>query len=442
MNRSSIFLLAFLFLSLTIIYGQDAQVALTAKEKQVIVDSISQKLLSTYVFPKVAQQMTDAIQSNIRKGAYQAINDPFDFANQLAEDLIAVSNDKHIIVEYHPPRAPARIQPPSPEEREKNRSRRMAQLKRENFGFKELKILEGNIGYLDLRSFADVDFAGPTAVSAMNFLSSSEAIIIDLRMNTGGSPAMIQLISSYLFPSSPVHLNTFYWRPADRHTQTWTLPHVEGNRSVRTPVYILTSKRTFSAAEEFSYNLKHMQRATLIGETTGGGAHPTGPVQATEQFTIWVPSGRAINPITQTNWEGIGVKPHIEVPAKEALEAAHVKALESLLEDNEDPELERYYEWHLSGLKSSITPVKVPSGILASYTGSYGPRRVFVEGSTLYYQRDDNRRYQLIPVSQHEFALEDSPSFRLRFLKEKDKVVALEMYSDSGYSDRNTKNED
>ena len=182
-----------------------------------------------------------------------------------------------------------------------------------------------------MRGFSDVEYGGETAVAAMNFLSNADAIIIDLRNNGGGSPAMIQLISSYLFDSNPVHLNNFYWRPTDSNSQTWTLPHVSGTRSPDTPLYILTSSGTFSAAEEFSYNLKNLERATLIGETTGGGAHPGGSLIATERFMVWVPTGRAINPITNTNWEGSGVIPHIKTSAREALDKAYTIALEQLI---------------------------------------------------------------------------------------------------------------
>ncbi|MEM7374546.1 MAG: S41 family peptidase [Bacteroidota bacterium] len=445
MNPWHILSLTYLWMVLAHVNMSQAQsglVNLSPQDKQIIVDSITNKLLTTYVFPELAAEMAEVIQANMDKGAYESIHTPFDFANRLADDLIAVSQDKHIRVEYHPQTQAAQPQGSTAEERETHHNRRIARLTRENFGFKELKILEGNIGYLDLRSFADVEYGGPTAVSAMNFLSSSDAIIIDLRNNTGGSPAMIQLLSSYLFPSPPIHLNTFYWRPSDRYTQTWTLPHVQGKRSPETPVYILTSKRTFSAAEEFSYNLKHLQRATLIGETTGGGAHPTGAVPATDQFTIWVPSGRAINPVTNTNWEGTGVSPHVEVAADQALGIAHVQALEYLIEKNDASELDSYYQWHLSSLKSKIEPVMIDAATLNSYVGTYGPRVISLQKNTLYYQRGEDRMYELIPVSQDEFELQGFPSFRVRFVSEKNKVTALEMYSDSGYSDQNTRMEE
>jgi C-terminal processing protease CtpA/Prc len=129
-----------------------------------------------------------------------------------------------------------------------------------------------------------------------------------------------------------VHLNSFYERPGDKHTQTWTLPYVPGLRTPDKPVYVLTSNRTFSAAEEFTYNLKNLKRATIVGETTGGGANPGGYISVTPHFRVFVPTGRAINPITSTNWEGTGIEPDIQVPQTDALNEAYRLALDKVIE--------------------------------------------------------------------------------------------------------------
>ena len=201
----------------------------------------------------------------------------------------------------------------------------MASLKRNNYFFKEVKILEGNIGYLDFRKFREPEYGIETVVSAMGFLSNTDAIIIDLRNNGGGSPNMVQFICSYFFKDESVHLNSIYKRMPD------------------VPLYILTSNRTFSAAEEFSYNLQKLNRAVIIGETTGGGAHPGGRIKATNKFNVWTPTARSINPITNSNWEGIGVVPDINIPANEALIEAHLEALDSLKRVNTDAESKEYY---------------------------------------------------------------------------------------------------
>ena len=128
-----------------------------------------------------------------------------------------------------------------------------------------------------------------------------------------------------------MHLNDFYVRETDSKREFFTSADVAGRRYGKDkPVYVLTSNRTFSAAEEFTYDLKNLQRATIVGETTGGGAHPGGVRPITQYFGIWLPTGRAINPITKTNWEGTGIEPHIKVPAEQALTAAHLDALKKV----------------------------------------------------------------------------------------------------------------
>ncbi len=285
-----------------------------------VVTQLAQIMDRNYVFPEKGKAMSDLILSKLKNGEYKAIESPDDLAKRLDADLKSVANDKHIRVTYNPTRFEA-IQQGSPT------GGRPAQ---GNYGFEEVDILEGNIGYLDLRGFSDIRFAEEVAKAAMDKLIQSDAIIFDLRKNGGGSPSMIRFISSYLFDDKPVHLNTFYWRPSDRYSETWTAPELASVYKPNVPVYVLTSSYTFSAAEEFTYNLKNLKRATIIGETTGGGAHPGGPMLLTDGFIVNVPQGRAINPITKTNWEGVGVKPNIAIKA----DAALGKALELIKTKN------------------------------------------------------------------------------------------------------------
>jgi len=166
-----------------------------------------------------------------------------------------------------------------------------------------------------------VDVCGPTASAAMNSLASTDALIVDLRDNGGGTPPMVAYISSYLF-SQHTHLNDLWTRRTNQTTEFWTRD-VPGTRfGGSKPVYVLTSHNTFSGGEEFTYNLKNLKRATIIGETTGGGAHPVSGHKIDPRFMIGVPFARAINPISKTNWEGTGVEPDVNVPAAEALATA------------------------------------------------------------------------------------------------------------------------
>jgi tetratricopeptide (TPR) repeat protein len=188
-----------------------------------------------------------------------------------------------------------------------------------NYGVARVEVLDGNIGLIDIRGFPPTEPARGTVTAALKVLENVDALIVDLRKNGGGNPDLIRYYCSYFFPEK-THLNSLYWRQGNRTEEFWTLGSVEGKRRSDLPVFILTSSRTFSGGEEFAYNFKTRKRATLIGETTGGGANPGGFFRVSPLLGIFIPTGRAINPITKTNWEGTGVEPDIEVKAEEALD--------------------------------------------------------------------------------------------------------------------------
>ena len=414
---------------------------ISTKEKKAVIEAVGKQLQDNYVFPELAKKMSDQIIKKQNSGQYKKIDNVFEFRDILTKDLRSVSQDKHISVIFDPEAIEDQKQAVTEAEKQKLQDKIVEQNSKGNFGFHEVKILEGNIGYLNLRSFQDPSYAGDTAVAAMNFLSNTDAIIIDLRQNGGGSPQMIQLISSYLFDEEPVHLNSFYHRPEDRNTQTWTLPHVSGKRNPDALVYVLTSNRTFSAAEEFSYNLNNLERGTLVGETTGGGAHPGGPVTATDRFQIWVPTGRAINPITKTNWEGTGVSPHIEVDQVDAFGTAYLKALDQLAKVNTDEISQTIYNWVKEGLKAEQQITELTEAQMQIYTGNFGPRSVQLENGDLYYQRSEGNKYKLIPMGNHKFSIKEIPFFRIEFEQGEDgnQVAALIGHYNDGRKDKNIK---
>jgi retinol-binding protein 3 len=284
-----------------------------------VIEAALAALQRSYVFPEVATRMAQAVRARQLAGEYRSLSSAGEFARTLTADLQEVSRDKHLRVRYSFEPLPAQEQRlPTPEQG----ARHLDFLRSVNFGFEKAEVLPGNIGYLDLRVFASGPEAQGAADAAMDALAGADALIVDLRRNGGGDPEMVARISSYLF-EEPTHLNSLYWREGDRTEEFWTTKEVAGKRFGQgKPVFVLTSKRTFSGAEEFSYNLKSLGRATIVGETTGGGAHPGGPQRINDHFSVWVPTGRAINPVTKTNWEGTGVVPDVAVPADQALERA------------------------------------------------------------------------------------------------------------------------
>jgi chorismate mutase len=302
-----------------------------AATRSQVIDALLKQLNDNYVFPETARKIEQAIRARAAEHEYDTVTSAKSFARLLTDHLQAVSHDKHLRVFFSAATLPpeSKRTEPTPEERTKMRDFFSTM----NFGFEKVERLDGNVGYLDLRAFAPPDMAGDTAAAAMNFLANSDALILDLRHNGGGDPAMVALVCSYLFPaSSVVHLNDIYRRPDNSTHQWWTLSYVPGTRFADKPVYVLTSKRTFSAAEECTYNLKNLKRALIVGETTGGGAHPGGTRRIGDHFEVFVPSGRAISPITKTNWEGTGVAPDVAVPADLALKTAHLAALDKVAE--------------------------------------------------------------------------------------------------------------
>ena len=304
--------------------------ALDAATRAAVIDGVLGALNDSYVFPDIAKKMEAAIRARQQRKEYDAITSGREFAQLLTEHLRGVSRDLHLRVNFVEQAPPPPGPPPASGQTLEERQRTLAG--RQNFGFARVERLPGNIGYVDLRGFMPPALAGETATAAVNFLASTDAVIFDLRQNGGGDPTMVAFLTSYLFGPQPVHLNDFYSRPTNDTRQSWTLAYVPGRRLTDKEVYILTSSRTFSGAEEFTYNLKHLQRAIVIGETTGGGAHTVGGRRINEHFMLSVPSGRPINAVTKSNWEGMGVEPDVKVSAENALKVAHLTALEKQLD--------------------------------------------------------------------------------------------------------------
>lgn len=303
----------------------DMNVKLDAAIRARVIDGAIANLNEFYVFAETAKKMEEALRARQKKGEYDSVTDGDAFATMLTDHLREVSHDRHLRVDFSPAPLPKQQSGPSPDAD----ARRRAAMERSNCTFEKVEILQPNIGYLKFNGFMEPSICGPTATAAMNFPGNVDALIIDLRQNGGGDPSMVAYISSYLF-AERTHLNDLYNRKEDSTTEFWTLPSVPGKRLAGQPVFLLTARRTFSGAEEFTYNLKNLKRATIIGETTGGGAHPVSGHRIDDHFSIGVPFARAVNPISKTNWEGTGVEPDVKVPAAEALDVAKKMAAEQI----------------------------------------------------------------------------------------------------------------
>ena len=287
-----------------------------------MIDGAVKLLNQFYVFPDVAEKVSAKLRTEQKRGAYRNITDAETFAIRLSDDLVALSGDRHIAVDFFTEVVPDEPPPSRPHPDPQLLASR-------NCGFEKAEHYSPNIGYLKLNWFDEPEYCAATAMAAMNFLANSEALIVDLRENHGGAPQMAALLSSYLF-DEPTHLDDLYDRGQNTTEQLWTFPYLPGKKFTGKPIFVLTSARTFSAGEQFSYDLKALKRATLIGETTGGGAHTMGPHRIDDHFVIRVPFGRFINPVTKTDWEGTGVEPDVKVAAEQALDVAQKLAAEEI----------------------------------------------------------------------------------------------------------------
>lgn len=294
-----------------------------------IIQNLSDKLKAYYIFPDIAQQISAHLRQRLEDGEYTNITEGQLFALALTLHMQEINHDEHLWVKWHPEPLP---DDEGPLRHNKEwQEERILEARLDNFGLHKVERLPGNIGYLDIRYFHRPAWGGDTVAAAMNFLAHTSALIIDLRKCTGGYPGMIALMISYFFDEEPIHLSSIYWRDDDRTQQYWTLPYVPGQRFGNQPVYVLTSRVTFSGGEEFAALLQTRRRATVIGDRTDGGAHPGASYRLHPHFEAFIPIGCVIDPLTGKDLEGIGVIPDISTPQEHAFLSAYHRALRSIL---------------------------------------------------------------------------------------------------------------
>lgn len=333
----------------TLAQGQPPPKPIDAAGRQAVIASLGKQLQANYVFPDVAKTLSASLVAKEAAGSYDSAANTTAFGDALSKDLRELGKDGHFQLAYDPGfRAPAAATP-SKEELQQRRQ----EVADRGFGVQKVEVLPGNVGYLEVRGFGPTEFVSEAFDAAMNLLSGSEALILDLRRNGGGEPSSVAYLMSHFFAAGDErHLNDIYTRPDDTTRQYWTSPSV-GTRYTK-PVYVLTSARTFSGGEECAYDFQTQKRATLVGETTGGGANPGDGFALDKGFAVFIPTGRAINPITHTNWEHVGVKPDVAVPAADALKTAHAAILRTFLSTSKDPEEREYLQDVLAKAESGV----------------------------------------------------------------------------------------
>ncbi|MFJ2909887.1 S41 family peptidase [Streptomyces sp. NPDC087228] len=288
-----------------------------------VIDETARLLIEHYVFPETAEQLTDLLQRRLAEGAYD-VDSAEELGRLVTEDLQSVNGDRHLRLKYH-------AAPVPPEQGAATLTAMRRDFDISLGGAPRVELLDGGVAVVELApALFPLEWAAEPLSAALTLASRARALIVDLRANQGGDPDTVAFVCSYLLDER-THLNTMHWRDGERREQSWSLPHVPGARfGGSKPLYVLSSGITFSGAEELTYNLQQLGRAVVVGERTGGGAHPREGWTVHPHLEATIPLGRPVNPVSGTNWEGTGVQPDIPCAAADSLDRAHELALARL----------------------------------------------------------------------------------------------------------------
>lgn len=388
--------------TVSILLGSPGQAA----QPRAVVGRVADQIAANFYDPARGAQIAAELKAEAARGAYDGYKAPLDLAEALTARLRPL--DGHFQVQWQAPQgAPAGAGVSQAVLADPDGDRRA------NYGFRAVEVLPGNIGLIDLRYFAGFRSedapARARADAAMAMIGGADAVIVDLRDNGGGSPAMVGYLASYFVPKDADIYNTFKSRGPDAYE---TPPYeVRGARVLERPLYVLTSARTGSAAESFAYTLKAAKRAVVVGEASGGAANPGDFAPAGDGFRVFVATGRPVNPITKANWEGTGVAPDVAVPAGEALTRARTLALAEIRKSASGVAAVEA-EW----AAAALSPAAVDAAALAPYAGDYGARRVAVEDGRLVVRSGRRPPLVLVPLARDLFFVEGAATpLRMRF---------------------------
>lgn len=385
------------------------------------VAAVAGRIRDLYFDPAAGDRIADALEAEAAAGAFDSLTDQRDLAATLSRRLRPL--DAHFNVAWDPnaPAGPAPMMRRPPSEGAGPAAgepiRRLARPAnpgevRGNFGFRKVEILSGNVGYIDLRQFSNIDFDNPAdparraADSALAFVADADAVIFDLRDNGGGAPSMVGYLTSAFTPANAPIYNVFHSREG---TESEAPDVFHPNPRLEVPVYVLISGRTGSAGEAFPYTLQGARRATIVGEASGGAANPGGMVPVGGGFAVFISQGSPRNPATGRNWEGTGVLPDVAVPWDQALTRAHSLALEGIVAGDS-----RRTDaiWTLEAMNATAQ-----AGDLSAYAGAYGEQQVSVVGDKLHVVRGRRPPVVLSALGPDLFTVVGDPTRRVQFTR-------------------------
>jgi hypothetical protein len=284
-----------------------------------VIPEAAQLVHQHYVLPDVGAELARLLRRRLAEGRYD-VDDVERLAELVTADLRSLNGDGHLGLRHHRDPVPA-------QQGAATLARMRSDFDVSLGGVPLVQLLDGGVALLKLfPALFPLGWAAEPLAAALTLVAPASALILDLRGNGGGDPDTVAFICSYLLDDR-THLNTMHWRTGERAEQSWTLPHVPGARFGGTkPVYVLIDRRTFSGAEELAYDLQQLGRAVVVGEPSGGGAQPYEGWTVHEHLEVTVPTGRGINPVSGTNWEGVGVQPDITCAGAAALDRARQAA--------------------------------------------------------------------------------------------------------------------
>lgn len=430
MRHFKIYYLLFLFTFLVIGGGSAQIIKPQTVNINSLINSIADSLGRHYVFPEKAELISVYLKSQLKKNAYKGLLDnPEKLAEQIGRDINIVHHDAHMRIKFDPGFIAQEIYKPAAEE--------ILQAKKywreNNYMFKKVEVLPGNIGYLPFNLFVDdIAAAKPTITAAFKFLANTAALIIDLRENMGGSPEMVSHIESYFFKEK-THMNDLINRTNKDTTFFYADPTKSDSVNLSMPIYILTSRHSFSGAEDFSYGMQMAKRAIVVGETTGGGAHPQMPFSIGQHFVMFIPFARSVNPNTKTDWEGIGVIPDVKTTANEAFTKAQELVFRSLLLTATTQKEKNKYLYYLNALLVNDANAGLPLNKLLPLTGTYGGLTIYLDNNKLYCRNDNNGGVvsALKPITNNLFVLDKEA--QIEFIKDsKGHYSAIKIFVNDG----------
>lgn len=399
--------LIFLFFSTGFFSVLKAQTAvLNSMVTRVVIDSLASQINKYYVLKDAAVKMSGYLKLRYEQGYYNKIEDPYELADLINADMYATHHDEHFRVEYNPVLA-AEVSGEIDDVPEML-AKKLEQDKACNFGFKKIELLTGNIGYLEISQFARLNkYSKAAATNALTLLANTRALIIDLRYGRGGSPEMVNYIAGYFFKNK-THLADIYIRNENITLPYYSTPDTVNKTLHSIPIYILTGNRTFSAAEGLAFSLQKLKRATLVGETTRGGAHTVAYKPLSNGFVCDIPFGKVTDPVSKTNWEGTGVIPDIKISAEKALEAAQGKILDEAMNAAKDTVSLARVLWQMKLVEAHNHPVLPDLNVLQNYTGNYGSTKILIKEGKFLMQKSGKLPFELQAVSNAIFRVQGS----------------------------------